>query len=93
MPPARFEPVVSARERPQTHALGRAATTITAFPGVPKYLSSQETDECSLHNTRSLSVFVVCPTGAPYPVTCSEKAVRPYRVSKKNSESNAVCYV
>jgi hypothetical protein len=54
MPPAVFEPAVSASERPQTHALGLAATGIPAFPGVPKYLCSQEADERSPHNARSL---------------------------------------
>ena len=40
MPPVGFEPTVSAGERPQTHALDRAATgAVAQIFGDPKYTS------------------------------------------------------
>ena len=41
MPPAGFEPTVSARERPQTYALDRAATGTGEVGHYYKYLFSR----------------------------------------------------
>ena len=40
MPTGGFEPVIIVRERPQTHALDRAATGISLFPCLINLLKS-----------------------------------------------------
>jgi hypothetical protein len=44
MPPARFEPAISASERPQTHPLGRAITGIgtTEINTLHKIITGQQ---------------------------------------------------
>ena len=42
MPPMEFEPAIPARERPETHALDRAATAIGNFHILTKNLTAEK---------------------------------------------------
>jgi hypothetical protein len=57
MPPVRFEPTISAGERPQTHALDRAATGTVWVGTLNTWYGGRQTPYRSCQKHESLSLY------------------------------------
>jgi len=99
MPPVGFEPTFSARERPQTYTLDRAATATGSIPLiVPKnkqvyslYIrATTETPTSYSGGWSSLSKQRTSPTSIAFPPISSAHT---FSVNPLNPELNPICYL